>query len=90
MTRKVKRGGKIWIRVFPDKPITKKPNEVGMGKGKGSPDHFVAVVKAGRVIFEMDGVARELGIEALKLATYKLPIKTKVIEKESIGERHEG
>lgn len=90
MTRHIKRGGKIWIRIFPDKPITKKPNEVGMGKGKGAPDHFVAVVKPGRVLFEMDGVAKELAFEALRLATYKLPIKTKIIEKEITGEKNEG
>ncbi|MCL4387162.1 MAG: 50S ribosomal protein L16 [Patescibacteria group bacterium] len=89
MTRQVKRGGKIWIRIFPDKPVTKKPNEMGMGKGKGAPDHFVAVVKPGRILFEMDGVARDLALEALKLATYKLPVATKVIEKEIIGEKHE-
>lgn len=89
MTRYVKRGGKIWIRIFPDKPVTKKPNEVGMGKGKGSLDHYVAVVKPGRILFEMDGVAREMAKEALRLATYKLPVKSKVIEKEVAGEKHE-
>jgi len=89
MTRYIKRGGKIWIRVFPDKPITAKPNEVGMGKGKGALDHYVAVIKPGRVLFEMDGVPREVALEALKLATYKLPVKTKIIEKEVIGENDE-
>ena len=81
MTRSVKRGGKIWIRVFPDKPVTKKPNETRMGSGKGSPDHFVAVIKPGRVIFEMDGIAPDLAREALRLASHKLPMKTKTILK---------
>ena len=89
MTRHIKRGGKIWIRVFPAKPVTKKPNELGMGKGKGPLDHYVTVVKPGRVLFEMDGVERAIAKEALKLAAYKLPIKTKIIEKEVIGEKHE-
>ncbi len=81
MTRSVKRGGKIWIRVFPDKPVTKKPNEVGMGKGKGAPDHFVVVIKPGRIIFEMDGISVEQAREALRLASHKLPMKTKTIQK---------
>ena len=89
MTRHVKRGGKIWIRIFPDKPITQKAAEVGMGKGKGALDHYVAVVKPGRILFEMDGVERNVAREALKLATYKLPVKTKIIEKEVVGEKHE-
>jgi large subunit ribosomal protein L16 len=89
MTRHIKRGGKIWIRVFPDKPVTKKPNEMGMGKGKGAPDHFVTVVKPGRIIFEMDGVEREVGLEALRLAAYKLPMKTKIIEKTQTGGKDE-
>lgn len=89
MTRHVKRGGKIWIRVFPDKPVTKKPNEVGMGKGKGGLDHYVAVVKPGRVLFEMDGIERGIAKEALRLAAHKLPVKTKIIEREVIGEKHE-
>jgi large subunit ribosomal protein L16 len=79
MTRYVKRGGKIWIRIFPDKPVTKKPNEVRMGSGKGAPDHFVAVVKPGRVLFEMDGVSIEVAKEAMRLATHKLPVKTKIV-----------
>lgn len=83
MTRHVKRGGKIWIRIFPDKAVTKKPNEVGMGSGKGALDHYVAVVKPGRILFEMDGVTKEIALEALKLATYKLPVKTKVLDKEA-------
>ena len=79
MTRFVKRGGKIWIRVFPDKPITKKPTEVRMGKGKGSPQAWVAVVKAGRVLFEMEGVSEELAREAMRLAAHKLPLKTRFV-----------
>ncbi|MFP3998803.1 MAG: 50S ribosomal protein L16 [Desulfobacterales bacterium] len=84
MTRKVKRGGKMWIRIFPDKPITKKPAEVRMGKGKGSPESWVAVVKPGRILYEMEGVPRELAFEALRLASHKLPIKTKVVERSQI------
>lgn len=90
MTRYIKRGGKVWIRIFPDKPITKKPNETRMGSGKGSPDHFVAVVKPGRILFEMDGVAPEIAKEALRLASHKLPIKTRIIiEEERAGESDE-
>ena len=81
MTRSIKRGGKIWIRVFPDKPVTKKPNEVGMGKGKGSPDHFIYVVKPGRIIFEMDGIPVEAAKEAMRLASHKLPMRTKIVVK---------
>jgi large subunit ribosomal protein L16 len=79
MTRYMKREGKVWIRIFPDKPITKKPQDVRMGKGKGSLDHWVAVVKPGRILFEMDGVPREVAVEALRLAAQKLPITTKVV-----------
>ena len=79
MTRHIKRGGKVWIRVFPDKPITKKPAETRMGKGKGSPEEWVAVVKPGRVLYEMDGVDRDVAIEAFRLAGHKLPVKTKVL-----------
>ena len=79
MTRFVKRGGKIWIRVFPDKPITKKPTEVRMGKGKGAPEAWVAVVKPGRVLFEMEGVDEKTAREAMRLAAHKLPIKTKFV-----------
>ena len=79
MTRFVKRGGKIWIRVFPDKPITKKPTEVRMGKGKGAPEAWVAVVKPGRVLFEMEGVDEATAREAMRLAAHKLPIKTKFV-----------
>ena len=81
MTRHVKRGGKIWIRIFPDKPITKKPAEVRMGKGKGAPEGWVAVVKPGRILYEMTGVTREMAQEALRLASHKLPIKTKFVER---------
>ena len=79
MTRHVKRGGKIWIRIFPDKPITKKPAETRMGSGKGAPDHWVAVVKPGRVLYEIQGVPVELAREAFQLAAQKLPIKTKFV-----------
>ncbi|TVR81692.1 MAG: 50S ribosomal protein L16 [Saprospirales bacterium] len=79
MTRFMKREGKVWIRIFPDKPITKKPQEVRMGKGKGPLDHYVAVVKPGRIIFEMDGVPRHTAEEALRLAAQKLPVKTKFV-----------
>jgi large subunit ribosomal protein L16 len=79
MTRFVKRGGKIWIRVFPDKPITKKPTEVRMGKGKGSPEGWVAVIKAGRILFEMEGVEEKQAKEAMRLAAHKLPLKTKFV-----------
>lgn len=82
MTRHIRRGGKIWIRIFPDKPMTKKGNETPMGKGKGTVDHFVAVVKAGAIMFEMDGVKEDLAREALKLASYKLNVKTKFVTKE--------
>jgi len=81
MTRHVKRGGKIWIRMFPDKPITKKPAETRMGSGKGAPDHWVAVVKPGRVLYEIQGVDEALAREALKLAAQKLPIKTKFVSR---------
>ena len=80
MTRKIKRGGKVWIRVFPDKPYTKKPAETRMGSGKGSPEGWVAVVHAGRIMFEMGGVDRPLAIEALRIAAQKLPVKTKILE----------
>jgi large subunit ribosomal protein L16 len=81
LTRYVKRGGKVWIRVFPDRPVTKKGAEVPMGKGKGSPDHYVATVKPGTVLFEIGGIPEEKAVEALKLASYKLPVKTKIISK---------
>ncbi|MDR3559596.1 MAG: 50S ribosomal protein L16 [Candidatus Pacebacteria bacterium] len=82
MTRYIQRGGKIWIRIFPDKPMTKKGDETPMGKGKGAVDHFVAVVRPGTVMFEMDGVKRETAKEAMRLASYKLNVKTKFVEKE--------
>ncbi|MEE8403881.1 MAG: 50S ribosomal protein L16 [candidate division Zixibacteria bacterium] len=82
MTRYIKRGGKIWIRVFPDKPVTKKPAETRMGKGKGAPEYWVAVVKPGRIMFEVEGVTEELAREAMRLASRKLPIKTKFIRRE--------
>ena len=78
-TRYMKREGQLWIRIFPDKPITKKPAEVRMGKGKGAPEHFVAIVKPGRVMFEVDGISFEIAKEALRLASQKLPIKTKFV-----------
>jgi len=81
MTRHVKRGGKMWIRFFPDKPVTKKPAEVRMGKGKGPTDAWVAVVKPGRILYEMEGVPRELAKEALRLASHKLSVKTRFIER---------
>ena len=81
LTRKVKRGGKIWIRIFPDKPITKKSAEVRMGKGKGAPEIWVAVVKPGRILFELEGVPEELAREAIRLAGHKLPIKTKFVKR---------
>ena len=83
MTRSVKRGGKIWIRVFPDKPVTKKPAETRMGSGKGAPDHWVAVVKPGRILFEMAGVGRAEAAEAMRLAAHKLPVATRVVVRES-------
>ncbi len=82
MTRYVQRGGKIWVRIFPDKPITRKPAEVPMGSGKGSLDHFAAVVKTGKIIFEMDGVEEKVAREAMERASHKLPVKTKFISKE--------
>jgi large subunit ribosomal protein L16 len=84
MTRHVKRGGKMWIRFFPDKPITKKPAEVRMGKGKGPTDAWVAVIKPGRILYEMEGVPRDMAKEALRLASHKLPIKTRFVERNSI------
>jgi len=83
MTRKIKRGGKVWINVFPDKSVTQKPAETRMGSGKGSPEHWVAVVKPGRVMFELAGVAEPLAKEALRLAGSKLPVKTKIVKREA-------
>jgi large subunit ribosomal protein L16 len=84
MTRHVKRGGKIWIRIFPDKPFTKKPAEVRMGKGKGAPEGWVAIIRPGRVLYEMTGVSREMAQEALRLAAHKLPIKTRFVERSEV------
>ena len=86
MTRSVKRGGKIWIRVFPDKPATKKPAETRMGSGKGAPDHWVAVVKPGRILFEMAGVDHDAAVEAMRLASHKLPVATRVVVREGAKE----
>ena len=83
MTRDIRRGGHVWIKIFPDKPITEKPAETRMGSGKGSPEYWVAVVKPGRVMFEMDGVAENVAKEAMRLASHKLPIKCKFVTKES-------
>ena len=82
LTRHIKRGGKVWIRIFPDKPITKKPAETRMGKGKGSPESWVAVVKPGRVLFELEGVTREIALKAMALAAAKMPIRTKFVARE--------
>ena len=86
MTRYIKRGGKVWIKIFPDKPITEKPAETRMGSGKGSPEYWVAVVKPGRVLFEMDGISEDVAKEAMRLAGHKLPIKTKFVAKEQEAE----
>ena len=83
MTRYIKRGGKVWIKIFPDKPITKKPAETRMGKGKGAPEYWVALVKPGRVMFELAGVSEEVAREAMRLAANKLPVKTKFVVRES-------
>ena len=81
INRKVRRGGTLWIRVFPDKPITKKPAETRMGKGKGAPDHWVAVIKPGKILYELKGIPDELAVEALRLASYKLPFPTAIVSK---------
>lgn len=85
MTRYIKRGGKVWIRIFPDKPVTKKPAETRMGKGKGAPEYWVAVVKPGRVMFEIEGVSEAIAKEAMRLASHKLPIKTKFVARQQVG-----
>lgn len=87
MTRYIKRGGQVWIKVFPDKPITEKPAETRMGSGKGSPEYWVAVVKPGRILFEIAGVDEDLAREAMRLASNKLPIKCKFVKKEQDGEQ---
>jgi large subunit ribosomal protein L16 len=84
MTRYIKRGGKVWIRIFPDTPVTKKPAETRMGKGKGSPELWVAIVKPGRVLYEMDGVPYETAAEAFRLAGHKLPVKTRVVVRDEL------
>ncbi|NMC44307.1 MAG: 50S ribosomal protein L16 [candidate division Zixibacteria bacterium] len=84
LTRHIKRGGKIWIRIFPDKPVTKKPAETRMGKGKGAPEGWVAVIKPGRVLFEIEGVSEQLAREALRLAANKLPVKTKFVSRKEL------
>ena len=89
MTRYIKRGGKVWIKIFPDKPVTKKPAETRMGSGKGSPEFWVAVVKPGRVLFEMQGISEEIAREALRLASHKLPCKTKFVKREEGGADNE-
>ncbi|MGM0574945.1 MAG: 50S ribosomal protein L16 [Myxococcota bacterium] len=86
MTRSVRRGAQIWIRIFPDKPITKKPAETRMGKGKGSPEYWVAVVKPGRVLYEMKGIPEERAREAFRLAAHKLPFKTRVVKRKEVQE----
>ena len=90
INRFIKRGGQVWIKVFPDKPVTKKPAETRMGSGKGSPEYWVAVVKPGRVLFEIAGVSEEVAREAMRLAGHKLPCKTKFIAKEEEGDVNEG
>jgi large subunit ribosomal protein L16 len=88
MTRSVKRGGKVWIRIFPDKPVTKKPAETRMGSGKGAPDHWVAVIKPGRILFELAGVPVGEAEEAMRLAGHKLPISVKFVVKEGVADGH--
>jgi large subunit ribosomal protein L16 len=83
MTRKAKRGGKVWIRIFPDKPLTRKPAETRMGKGKGAPEKWVAVVKPGRILFEIAGVQEELALQAMRLAAHKMPVRTRVVARET-------
>ena len=90
MTRYTKRGGQVWIKIFPDKPVTEKPAETRMGSGKGSPEYWVAVVKPGRVMFEIAGVSEEVAREALRLASHKLPIKTKIVKREDVAAQEVG
>lgn len=85
MTRHLKRGGKVWIRVFPDKPVTEKPAETRMGKGKGTPEYWVAVIKPGRILFEIGGVTKDVAQEAMRLAAHKLPIKTRFVSASDFG-----
>jgi len=86
MTRFIKRGGKVWIRLFPDKPITKKPAETRMGKGKGAPEQWVAVIRPGKILFEMEGVAPEIAAQALRLAAHKLPMRSKMVTRDMVVE----
>ena len=90
MTRYTKRGGQVWIKIFPDKPVTEKPAETRMGSGKGSPEYWVSVVKPGRVMFEIAGVSEEVAREALRLASYKLPIKSKIVKREDLSAEEVG
>ena len=90
MTRYIRRGGNIWVKIFPDKPVTEKPAETRMGSGKGAPEYWVAVVKPGRVLFEMGGVSEEVAREAMRLASMKLPIRTKFVMKDKDGDSNEG
>ena len=90
MTRYIRRGGNIWIKIFPDKPVTKKPAETRMGSGKGAPEYWVAVVKPGRILFEMGGVSEEVAREAMRLASMKLPVRTKFVMKDKDGDSNEG
>jgi large subunit ribosomal protein L16 len=85
MTRYIKRGGNVWVKIFPDKPVTEKPAETRMGSGKGSPEYWVAVVKPGRILFELAGVSEEIAREAFRLAAHKLPVKTKFVTREELG-----
>lgn len=89
MTRYIRRGGKVWIRIFPDKPVTAKPAETRMGSGKGTPEYWVAVVKPGRIMFELAGVSEDVAKEAMRLASHKLPIKTRFVKREEAGEASE-
>ncbi len=91
LTRYIKRGGKVWIKIFPDKPVTQKPAETRMGSGKGNPEYWVAVVKPGRVMFELAGVSEDVAREAMRLAAFKLPLKTRFVKREEVGgEANEG
>ncbi len=91
LTRYIKRGGKVWIKIFPDKPVTQKPAETRMGSGKGNPEYWVAVVKPGRVLFELAGVSEDVAREAMRLAAFKLPLKTRFVKREELGgEANEG
>ena len=89
ITRYIRRGGKVWIRIYPDKPVTKKPAETRMGSGKGAPDHWVAVVKSGRIMFEMAGVGEKTAKEAIRLASHKLPVATRFVTRETVGSQQQ-